>query len=55
MHDVLRRKFGEKLVLRPVNAPQGLMKRLGIGTQGEIAASALESLEIRALWARFGL
>ena len=55
MHDVLRRKFGDKLVLRQVTAPQGLMKRLGIGTQGEIAASALESLEIRALWARFGL
>ncbi len=56
LHDVLRQKFGDKLVLRPITAPHGLLRRFGIGIDGgEIAASALDSLETRALWARFGL
>ena len=56
LHDVLRQKFGDRLVLRQITAPHGLMRRFGLGIDGgEIAASALDSLETRALWARFGL
>ncbi len=56
LHDVLRQKFGDRLVIRAIAAPQGLLRRLRLGADsGEIAASALEMLETRALWARFGL
>ncbi len=57
MHQVLRQKFGEKVVIRAVTAPQGFgLRRLGFGTQvPDFAASALDALETRALWSRFGL
>lgn len=57
LHQVLKARFGEKVVVRPIVQPQGWgLKRLGFGTQvPDIAASALEALETRALWSRFGL
>ena len=56
LHDVLRQKFGEKVKIRAISAPRGLLNRFGMGIDaGEIAGSALDSLETRALWARFGL
>ena len=57
LHQVLKARFGEKVVVRTIAQPQGWgLKRLGFGTQvPDIAASALEALETRALWSRFGL
>lgn len=57
MHGVLRNKFGDKLVLRTVAPSQGWgLKKLGFGAQvPDFAAQALDALETRALWSRFGL
>jgi hypothetical protein len=57
MQQVLKQKFGEKVVVRTLTPPQGWgLRRLGFGTQvPDIAGSAIEALETRALWSRFGL
>lgn len=56
MHVILRRKFGEKLVIRTISAPRGWgLQRLGFGTSSDISDSFIASLETRALWSRFGL
>ncbi|HRX37478.1 MAG TPA: S49 family peptidase [Aestuariivirga sp.] len=56
LHAVLRAKFGEKVVIRTISAPQGWgLKRLMSGVEHNFAASALEAMETRALWSRFGL
>ena len=56
MHDVLKQKFGKKLVIKNIVASQGWgLKRLGFGTFAELPAAAIETLETRALWAKFGL
>jgi signal peptide peptidase SppA len=57
MHQVLKQRFGEKVVVRNVSPHQGWgLKRLGFGAQvPDFAASALDALETRALWSRFGL
>jgi signal peptide peptidase SppA len=57
MHPVLKRKFGEKVVIRTIAPPRGFgLKRLGFGMEGaEIVESFADSLETRALWSRFGL
>jgi signal peptide peptidase SppA len=54
LHDVLQRKFGEKVVVRTLSPSTGwALKRLGFGT--DIAGSVIEAVEARALWSRFGL
>jgi len=54
LHDVLQRKFGEKVAIRTISSSSGWgLKRLGLGT--DFAGSLLEAMELRALWARFGL
>jgi ClpP class serine protease len=69
LHDVVREKFGDEAVLRPVTKSAGWMRRLrmppqvagpqGAGHSGRIAAGladeVIEALEARALWQRFGL
>ena len=56
MHDVLKKKFGDKLVLKNIPASQGWsLKRLGFGAFAEFPAASMDALESRALWARFGL
>lgn len=56
LHAVLKAKYGGKLVIRLVTAPQGWgLKRLGFGAQAEIADGAIDAMETRALWSRFGL
>lgn len=57
LHSVLKRRFGDKTVVRNVSAPQGWgLKRLGFGAAApEIASAALDAIETRALWSRFGL
>jgi serine protease SohB len=57
MHAVLKRKFGDKLQIRPVTAPRGWgLKRFGFASAApDFAADALDAIETRALWSRFGL
>jgi hypothetical protein len=57
LHPVLKLRFGEKVVIRNIQQAQGWgIRRLGFGVQvPDIAESAMDALETRALWARFGL
>ena len=60
LHDVLRRKFGDKVVIKPVSAAQGWgLRWLGMGRENAVISglpdAALEALENRAWWSRFGL
>ena len=56
MHQVLKTRFGDKVVIRDVSPSQGWGRRLGFGVQApDIVESTLETLETRALWSRFGL
>jgi signal peptide peptidase SppA len=57
MHQVLKDRFGDKVVIRTIHQPQGWgIRRLGFGVQDvDFAGHALDALETRALWSRFGL
>ncbi len=56
LHQVLKTRFGDKVVIRNVSPGTGWGRRLGLGAQvPDIVESALETLETRALWSRFGL
>ena len=56
MHEELKKKFGDKLVLKNISASPGWgLKRLGFGAFAEFPAASMDALETRALWARFGL
>jgi signal peptide peptidase SppA len=56
LHDILKQKFGDKLVLKNIAASPGWgLKRLGFGTFAELPAAAIDAVEIRALWSKFGL
>ncbi len=57
LNTVLKRKFGDRVVLRNVAAPQGWgLKRLGFGTGSpDFAAAAIDAIETRVMWSRFGL
>lgn len=56
LHEVLRRKFGEKVQIRAISAPKGWgLSRLGLGSNVDVTGSFIAALETRALWSRFGL
>ncbi len=56
MHEVLRRKFGDKVEIAEISAPKGWgLKRFGFGSAIDLPEAALNALETRALWSRFGL
>lgn len=57
LHQVLKDRYGDKLVVRTVAASQGWgLKRLGFGVQvPDIAGNTVDALETRAMWSRFGL
>lgn len=57
LHQVLKARFGEKLVIRSVSPAQGWgLKKLGFGVEiPDIAGNTVDALETRALWSRFGL
>ncbi len=56
MHDVLRRKFGDKVEIAEISAPKGWgLKRFGFGSAIDLPEAAINALETRALWSRFGL
>jgi ClpP class serine protease len=56
MEDTIRRKFGEKAVLKQIPVTSGgFLRRIGFSNPSELGAQALDTLEARALWQRFGL
>jgi signal peptide peptidase SppA len=56
MHEILRHKFGEKVEINEISAGKGWgLKRLGFGAATDLPEAALNALESRALWSRFGL
>lgn len=56
MHEILRHKFGEKVEITEVSAPKGWgLKRLGFGSAIDLPDAAINALETRAMWSRFGL
>jgi signal peptide peptidase SppA len=59
MHEVMRRKFGDKVEFRLIEAARGWgLGRLSMADSGGMAGlpdATLQALENRALWQRFGL
>lgn len=56
MHAVLRRKFGDKVELKPISASSGWgLRRIGMANPSDLPEAALQALETRAWWSRFGL
>jgi signal peptide peptidase SppA len=56
LHEVLRRRFGENVVVKVIEKPQGFsLKRLGFGVSEAAVQEIAATLEERSLWARFGL
>jgi signal peptide peptidase SppA len=56
MHEILRRKFGEKVEITEISAAKGWgLKRFGFGSATELPEATLSALETRAMWSRFGL
>lgn len=56
MRAIMRAKFGEKAIFRKIPLQQGWgLRRLGFAQLTDVPEAALESLETRSLWQRFGL
>lgn len=56
MRAIMRAKFGEKAIFRKIPLQQGWgLRRLGFAQLTDVPEAALESLEARSLWQRFGL
>lgn len=56
MHEVLRRKFGEKVEMKLISASSGWgLRRIGMANPSDLPEAALQALEMRAWWSRFGL
>ena len=55
MQDIMKRKFGDKAEFKKISGAQGWGRRFGLAQTSEIANAALDTLESRALWQRFGL
>ncbi len=55
---VLKQKFGDKVEIKKIDAPSGLLKRFGLASGANFESlphATLQVLEDRALWSRFGL
>lgn len=59
LRQVMRERYGDDVVLQPVGASRGFMLRRMMPRNGSLVAGladeAVNSLETRALWARYGL
>jgi signal peptide peptidase SppA len=57
MHDVLRAKFGEKIEIKKIESPSGLLSKFGFGKASleGLPDATIAAIEQRALWSRFGL
>jgi signal peptide peptidase SppA len=56
MEAIMKHKFGDKAVLKliPISSG-GILRRIGLANTSDIGGQALDALEARALWQRFGL
>jgi signal peptide peptidase SppA len=56
MEATMKRKFGEKAVIKfiPITSG-GILRRIGLADSSNVGGHALDALETRALWQRFGL
>ncbi|MDC9701581.1 MAG: S49 family peptidase, partial [Alphaproteobacteria bacterium] len=54
LHGVLKEKYGDTLVLRPMSSGEGWVKRC-FRSSVSLFGGAIDSLESRALWGRLGL
>jgi len=56
MNEVLARRFGDKVAIRPIEKPQGWgLRRLGFSAAEAVTGRLLATMEERAMWSRFGL
>lgn len=56
MEATMKRKFGDKAVLKLIPVTQGgFLRRIGLANTSDMGGQALDALEARALWQRFGL
>ncbi|MGE3873594.1 MAG: S49 family peptidase [Parvibaculaceae bacterium] len=56
LRDVMRARFGEKTEFKVIAKPAGWgLRRLGFGTEADLASGLIDAMEVRALWGRFGL
>ena len=56
MHEILERRFGEKVDIKAIEKPQGWgLRRLGFSSGEDVAARLAGALEERTIWSRFGL
>ena len=56
MHEILMRRFGEKVEIKPIEKPHGWgLRRLGFPSAEEVAGRFAGAIEERAMWSRFGL
>ena len=51
----LKALYGDKVRLVPLGQKRGLLSRFGLSQAGSLAGDMLQSVEDRALWARYGL
>jgi signal peptide peptidase SppA len=58
MHEVMRRKFGERAEFVMIEGPRGWGQRFGMAGAGglnDLPAATIQAVEDRTLWERFGL
>jgi signal peptide peptidase SppA len=56
MEAIMKRKFGDKAVLKMIPISSGgILRRIGLADTSDMGGQALDALEARALWQRFGL
>jgi signal peptide peptidase SppA len=56
MEAIMKQKFGDKAVLKMIPITSGgLLRRIGLANTSDMGGQALDALETRALWQRFGL
>jgi signal peptide peptidase SppA len=56
LNATMRRKFGEKVQIKPISAASGWgLRRIGMANPSDLPEAALDALEKRAWWSRFGL
>ncbi len=56
MEAIMKQKFGDKVVLKLIPITSGgILRRIGLAETSDVGRQALEALESRALWQRFGL
>ena len=61
MHDILERKFGSDVEVKPLKRSSGLLAKFGLGQARSVnlvdglGEELFETAQNRALWQRFGL